>query len=104
MSEDAPNKSAEAPLVREVLPRLALGLKRELLELGEHDLADQVDDLRVGQPCSCGDDFCQSFNTGDREPGSPYGPDHRTVPLLPDSVMVNLDVVGGRIVYVEIIV
>jgi hypothetical protein len=28
----------------------------------------------------------------------------RTVPLLPEDVMVNLDVVDERIVYVEIIV
>ena len=92
------------PLVRDVLPRLALGIREELLGLGEVELASQVDGLRERQPCRCHDDFCQSFSTEPHEPGTPNGADHRTVPLLPDGVMVNLDVVEERILYVEVIV
>lgn len=92
------------PLVRDVLPRLAVGITQELMSLGEVELAAQVDDLRVREPCRCNDDFCQSFYTETHAQGTLYGPDHRTVPLLPDGVMVNLDVVEERIVHVEIIV
>jgi hypothetical protein len=92
------------PLVRDVLPRLTVGVRQELLSLGEVELASQVDGLRVREPCRCRDDFCQSFYTEPHAQGTPYGPGHRTVPLLPDGVMVNLDVVEERIVHVEIIV
>lgn len=98
------DESTRAPLVSDVLPRLAQALDRELRDEGEVGLAEQVPSLRILVPCSCNDEFCQSFYTEPHEPGTAYGPDHRTVPLAPDSVMVNLDVVGGRIVYVEIIV
>ena len=104
MTDDTSTQADEAPLVRDVLPRLAEGLERELLRLDEADLAKQVNYLRVRRPCSCDDDFCQSFYTEDHESGTPFGADHRTVPLFPDSVMVNLDVVEGRLVFVEIII
>jgi hypothetical protein len=93
----------DAPLVDEVLPRLASVLREELLRDGELDLAAQVSSLRVQQPCRCKDDFCQSFYTVDHEPGAPFGADLRTVPLLAEEAMVNVDVVDGRIVQVEII-
>jgi hypothetical protein len=104
MVKDSPTADDAAPLVRDVLPRLARGISQELLELGETALAAQVHDLRVRQPCPCPDKFCQSFYTENHTAGTPYGGDHRTVPLLPEGVMVNLDVVGGQIVHVEIIV
>src|SRR4051794_9482109 len=94
----------QAPLVVDVLPRLAQELLRELTAQGEHDLAAQISELRVVAPCPCKDTFCQSFYTADHTPGHRYeGDDHRTIPLLPDGEMVNLDVVDGKIVHVEII-
>ena len=92
-----------APLVADVLPRLAQEMIHELVALGETDLAGQISGLRVETPCSCGDDFCQSFSTGGHTAGKRYEGDHRTVPLLPDGVMVNVDVAEGVIVYVEIL-
>ena len=91
-------------MVRDVLPRLAYGLSTELCARSEDALAAQVDDLRVHAPCPCPDNFCQSFHTEYHLPGTPWEGVHRTVPLLPEGEMVNLDVVDGRIVYVEIIV
>ncbi len=93
----------DAPLVRDVFPDLTAELVRLLEEEGERDLALCAHDLRLVAECDCGDDFCQSFRTHDHPPGRPYGPGHRMVCLLPERGLLNLDVVGPRIVYVEII-
>ncbi|MDQ8703945.1 hypothetical protein RCO28_15790 [Streptomyces sp. LHD-70] len=45
----------------------------------------------------------QSIRTSDHPAGQPFGAGHRCVPLLPEQGMLTLDVVHGRIVYVEII-
>ena len=55
------------------------------------------------QPCPCQDDFRQSFYTVAHEPGTPFGLGHRTIPLLAEEAMVNVDVVDGHIMQVEII-
>ena len=93
----------QAPLVVDVLSRLAQAVTRCLREEGEDELAEQIPTLRVLAPCPCKDDFCQSFYTAPHKPGERYDGDHRTVPLLPDGEMVNLDVVEGRIVHIEIV-
>lgn len=93
----------DAPLVRDVLPALTAELVRLLGEEGEHDLAICAYDLRLLAECGCGDDSCQSFLTHPHPPGTPYGPGHRNVPLLPERGMLILDVIDGRIVYVEIL-
>jgi hypothetical protein len=90
-----------APSVRDVLPRLARGISQELHGLGD-ELAAQVDGRRVRGPCACDDELCQSFCTEFHPPGTRYEGEHRTVPLHPEDVMVNLDVVDGRIVYMEL--
>lgn len=59
-------------------------------------------DLRLVADCGCGDDFCQSFYTEARS-DAPYGPGHRTVCLPAKGGMLNLDVVNGRIMFVEVI-
>lgn len=91
------------PLVRDVYP----GLLRELVALleaeGERALAVCAHDLRLFAECGCGDDFCQSFRTAPHTPGVPYGPGHRNVCLLPERGDLVLDVVGERIVYVEVL-
>jgi hypothetical protein len=92
----------EAPLLREVYPDLSAELV-SLLDAEElTDLAACARDLRIIARCSCGDGFCQSLHTAPVTPG-PYGPGHRCVPLLPKRGMLNLDVVHGRIVFVEIL-
>ncbi|MFE2127917.1 hypothetical protein [Streptomyces amritsarensis] len=93
----------DAPLVRDVFPDLTAELVRLLEEEGERDLALCAHDLRLVAECGCGDDFCQSLRTHDHPPDRPYGPGHRMVCLLPERGLLNLDVVGRRIVYVEII-
>ncbi|WP_326590931.1 hypothetical protein [Streptomyces sp. NBC_01294] len=93
----------DAPLVRDVFPDLTAELVRLLEEEGERELAISAHDLRMVGVCGCGDDFCQSIRTDPHPPGTPYGPGHRNVPLLPERGMLILDVVDGRIVYVEIL-
>jgi hypothetical protein len=93
---------AEHPLVREVFPELATELVALLEQNGEHELAISAHDLRLVAGCGCGDDFCQSFYTEPR-PHGPYGPGHRCIPLLPANGMLNLDVVNGRIMHVEVL-
>ncbi|MFE5888880.1 hypothetical protein ACFQ6E_08075 [Streptomyces sp. NPDC056462] len=93
----------EPPLVREVFPELVDELVRLLEEEGESELAICVRDVRMVGECGCGDDFCQSIRTSDHPGGQPYGPGHRCVPLLPSSGDLILDVVNGRIMYIEIL-
>ncbi|MFD1544549.1 hypothetical protein [Nonomuraea guangzhouensis] len=92
----------ERPLVRELFPDLVAELIACLREEGEEDLAIAVWDVRFHEACGCGDDFCQSFYTAER-PNGAYGPGHRCVPLLPAKGDLILDVVEGRIMYVEVL-
>jgi len=93
----------EPPLVREVHPELIDELVALLEAEGERELAVCVRDVRLVGGCGCGDDFCQSIRTAEHPDGQPYGPGHRCVPLLPSSGDLILDVVHGRIVYIEIL-
>jgi hypothetical protein len=93
----------EPPLVRDVFPELVDELVGLLEEEGERELALCVRDVRMVAECGCGDDFCQSIRTAHHPPGQPYGAGHRCVPLLPSSGDLILDVVNGRIVYIEIL-
>jgi hypothetical protein len=93
----------EPPLLREVHPDLVAELAALLATEGEHDLAITVHDVRMVADCECGDDFCRSIRTSDHTPGQPYGAGHRCVPLLPERGMLVLDVVDGRIVYIEVL-
>ncbi|MFF5444760.1 hypothetical protein [Streptomyces sp. NPDC012888] len=103
MAEDTAPRVPEPPLLREVLPELTAELMALLEEEGERDLAVVAHDLRIVAPCGCGDGSCQSVYTHPHPPGTPYGPGHRTVALLPRQGMLNVDVVHGRIVYVEVL-
>ncbi|MFE5536514.1 hypothetical protein [Streptomyces sp. NPDC056492] len=94
---------AGAPLLREVFPSLTAELVSLLEQEDEPDLAVVARDLRILADCGCGDDFCQSIRTAPHPRGTPYGPDYRCVPLPADDGYLVLDVVGGRIVYVEVL-
>ncbi|MFE0640841.1 hypothetical protein ACFW2Y_04350 [Streptomyces sp. NPDC058877] len=93
----------EPPLVREVYPELVAELVRLLEEEGERDLAIVVRDVRLFGDCGCGDDLCQSIRTSDRPVGTPYGEGHRCLPLLAETGTLVLDLVHGRIDYIEIL-
>ncbi|MFJ1758185.1 hypothetical protein [Kitasatospora sp. NPDC088134] len=95
--------STEHPLVGEEFPELVAELAALLTAEDETALAEQLPALRLVAECGCGDDFCQSFATAPHPPGTPCGPGHRCVPLLPERGMLALDVLDGRIVYVEVL-
>jgi len=92
----------DRPLVRDVYPEFSPKLVSALEADGEHELAIAAGDLRVVAPCRCNDEFCQSFYTAPR-PNGPYGAGHRNVMPDFDTGMVVLDVVHGRIMFVEIL-
>ncbi|MEU1284033.1 hypothetical protein [Kitasatospora sp. NPDC005856] len=91
------------PLVREVFPELAAELVDLLEQEGERELAATVRSLRLVAACGCDDDFCQGFRTAPHPVGQPFGPGHRCVTLSPADGMLVLDVVDGRIMYVEVL-
>ncbi|MFF2330249.1 MULTISPECIES: hypothetical protein [unclassified Streptomyces] len=93
----------EHPLVRDVFPELVSELVALLEEEGESALAICAWDLRLVAGCGCTDAFCQSFKTEPHPDGQPFGPGHRCVPLSPSKGMIILDVVNGKIMYVEVL-
>lgn len=94
---------AVAPLLSETWPVFAAELAAALAAADEAGLAAEVAGLRVVDRCGCPDDFCQSFRTAPKPAGA-YGDGHRCVPLdAPWPGELVLDVVHGRIVYVEVL-
>lgn len=93
----------EPPLVRDLYPELIDELVGLLEEEGEHWLAICAWDVRMIAECGCRDDFCQSIRTSEHPGGQPYGPGYRCLPLLPAQGDLILDVVHGRIMYIEIL-
>lgn len=98
-----PGVDHDRPLLRVVFPELVAELIALLEAEGERELATCVWDLRIFGECGCQDNFCQSIRAVDHPEGQPYGDGHRCVPLLSSNGMLNLDVVHGRIMYVEIL-
>ncbi|WP_224756322.1 hypothetical protein [Streptomyces sp. col6] len=98
-----PVMEQDQPLVRDVFPGLVAELTALLEAEGEHWLAISAWDVRMAGTCSCTDDFCQSIRTADHPQGEPYGPGHRCVPLIPAEGMLNLDVLDGRIMFIEVL-
>ncbi|WP_283135150.1 hypothetical protein [Rhizohabitans arisaemae] len=92
----------DRPLVRELFPDLINELIACLREEEEEQLAVHAWDLRFYQGCECRDDFCQSFYTAEPPDGA-FGPGHRNVALIPARGDLILDVVRGRIMYVEVL-
>ncbi|MFI5533015.1 hypothetical protein ACIA8O_31205 [Kitasatospora sp. NPDC051853] len=89
--------------MRDVFPELVSELTALLEEEGEGELAVRARDLRLVAECGCGDDFCQSFKAEPYPAGRPFGPGHRCVSLRSSNGDLVLDVVDGRIMYVEVI-
>jgi hypothetical protein len=93
---------AQRPLLIEFLPEIAEEVRQLLKIIERTDLLPSLDAARFVSPCRCGDDFCSSIYTAIK-PSGPWGPNHETVPLGADKGMINLDIVEGKIVYVEIL-
>ena len=93
------------PLLRDVHPGFSAELVSLLEAEGEPDLAVCANDLRVITRCPCTDAFCQSFRTAPKPDGG-YGPGHRNICLTTrheHGGMIVLDVVRGRIMFVEVL-
>lgn len=94
----------EYPLLRDIHPELVDDLVAGLRKLGETELAETAPDLRFVERCGCGDDFCQSVRTVPHPLGESYGEGYRSVLVVPpDGCLLVLDVVGPRIMYVEVL-
>jgi hypothetical protein len=94
---------APAPFLESAIPDFAAELRRLLEREGRPDLAEQVTGLPVVDRCRCGDDFCAMFYAVPR-PGGAWGPGHETIILkFVDTGMINIDLVAGRIVAVEVL-
>jgi len=90
------------PLLCEVLPELASEVEALLSREGEAKLALQVQELRIVDRCRCGDDFCATLYTAPRPKGA-WGPGHYTLSLDPEIGFLNVDVVKGKIVELEVL-
>jgi hypothetical protein len=86
----------------QVLPKLTWEIVGLLRAAGESTQAMKFEFQPFRRWCGCGDDFCQSFYTQPSPEGS-FRPGHRTVCLDPDAGMINIDVVGDDIRYVEVL-
>jgi hypothetical protein len=91
-----------APLLHEAIPELADELKTLLSKNGETDLAGQVSSLRIIDRCRCGDDFCSTIYTASK-PEVAWGAGHETIPLDTEEGYMNVDVVNGNIVEIEVL-
>ena len=87
---------------RDIAPEFAEELAALLLADGQLRLAEQVLAAEVVARCRCEDAFCASFYTAPPPDGA-YGPGHDAIPLDPEVGAVVLDVVDGRLRYVEVL-
>jgi hypothetical protein len=90
------------PRLIEVAPELVSELQRLLTQEGEPELASQVAQICIVERCRCGDYFCSTIHTAPR-PAGWFGPGHRTIALDPEFGYLNVDVVGTKIVQIEIL-
>ena len=94
---------AESPRLADVLPGLAERLAEALREQARPYLANQVADLRIEIACGCEEERCGSFYTTKR-PMQRWLRRGESVPVEADLPgEVTIDVVGGSIVYVEVL-
>jgi hypothetical protein len=89
-------------VLAQVLPALAAEVEGLLLNEGRDDLASQVGHLSIVDRCRCGDAFCATLYAAP-PPQEPWGPGHFTLPLKPRTGHLNVDVLDGRIVELEIL-
>ena len=94
--------NVDTKLIVECLPDLAAEMVSLLRTEGRDDLADQVATLRIVERCGCRDDFCATFYTAPRPVGA-WGLGHETVALDPDQGYLNVDILNGQVVSVEVL-
>jgi hypothetical protein len=91
-----------APLLIDAFPELGQELETLLAQESEPVLAAQIRQVRIVDRCRCGDNSCATFYTAPRPSGS-YGPGHRNIMLDAERGMLVLDVVGDKIMCVEVL-
>lgn len=89
-------------LLKEALPEEANEIESLLFKDQWNDLANQISKLRIIDKCRCGDSFCSSFYSVPKPKGS-WGPDYENIVLDSEEGDFILDIVDGKIVYVEIL-
>lgn len=89
-------------LLQNALPDLAEELQSQLADDDQSALASQIGSLRIVDRCRCGDDFCATFYTVAKPKGA-WGTNHETIPLDCENCYLNVDVVDGKIVSVEVL-
>jgi hypothetical protein len=90
------------PLLVVCLPDLAEELESLLVEIGQNELAAQVQHLRIVDRCRCEEPNCATFYTAE-PPSGRWGPSLEGIQLPSADSWMNLDVVDGRISMVEIL-
>ncbi|MCG8379493.1 MAG: hypothetical protein MI865_08480 [Proteobacteria bacterium] len=88
-------------LLTKLLPDVADELHTLICDDYPH-LAAQISELEIIDKCRCGDEFCSSFYTAPKPEGG-WGKGHKNIMLKPETGDFILDVVGNRIVHVEIL-
>jgi hypothetical protein len=88
--------------VAELVPDFARELAALVCADGRPDLAAQLPGLVVMSRCTCGDKNCAHFYTAPRPDGS-YGAGHTNVMLSSKTGLVVLDLLGTKIVAVEVL-
>ena len=95
--------ATDAPPLCSSFPELAGELRRLLEGAGHETLAGQIPTLRIVDRCRCGDSFCGTFYTASKPKGA-WGPGHKTIALdQATEGMLNVDVLNGIIVSVEVL-
>jgi hypothetical protein len=89
-------------LLQDALPELAEELQMLLGNADQAELASQIGSLQIIDRCRCGDDFCGTFYTIPKPKGA-WGVGHETIPLDCEDCYLNVDVVDGKIVSVEVL-
>jgi hypothetical protein len=87
------------PTLAAAAPAFAEALAARLRERGRDELAEQVASLPIAARCDCGDDFCASFASA----SEPATAERESVAVEGLETLVVLDVVDGRITYVELL-
>lgn len=86
----------------EAFPDLAAEVVALLERAGHAGLAEQLPELSVLERCRCGDDSCATIEmTVGAELGAASV--RETIPLDPETGMISVDVVDGRIVTIEVL-
>jgi hypothetical protein len=88
--------------IQDLLPAFAAELESLTLSAGRSDLIKQIRSLPVLERCTCGQHNCAHFYT-EPKPVGPYGAGHTNVMLPSDRGLIIYELVGDRIVAVEVL-